>query len=396
MKFKEFYCKILSSSNKVVLENVPVDADYGTWGSTLRAGVEQRSQRETDNDTYLFKVLSDTLNISVSDAVNLVKQRLFEILFPNNTSNPANTENEYRQAIFDALTQVIEEIENENNTRIRGGGSLKTWTARIVSNLAVAQKTFGREQGQQRRIQPRQVRQAIEQASREVIQQPVEQQAPQLTDIQKLVKKTLLSGNTVPVVITDETREAIFGIRNIQEPDENKLLEYYLRCREFFQSSDPESRAKYTTVTSALLPMGPVRLRGCGRTNYTQKIIPDLNYFKFTYNFLLTKKVLPPSTVKLLQSLTQRYGIVFDKVYIYYSSSDRFVYRITGVTESRCNVLYSESVSASTKKQIPTNRKLTDGAAVIWIKYLQNYITNPEDRRLRYIADTLRELGITQ
>jgi hypothetical protein len=399
MKFKEYYSKLSTPLEILVKENVPVDAEYGSWGSALRTGVTRRSEKETDNDTYLFKTLSETLGISIAQAVDMVKQRLFEILFPNNESNPANTENEYRQAIFDALTQVIEEIENEHNIRIRGGGSLKTWTSRIISNLATAQKTFGPNQPQAReRVQPRQVRQAIERAGRDIAQNNVQQPPqPQLTDIQKLVKKTILSGCVVPVDLTPEARGVIFGIENIQEPDQNKLLEYYFLCKNILQTELANRGVKYTAITEKILPADLVQLRNSGTTRYTQRIVPNnVRYFKFSYNFLITKKVLTASTIKILQDLTSRYGITFNKVYIYLSSSDRIVFKVTGETRQNCNVLYSESVSSQTKKQIATNRKLTDGSNVLWLKYLQEYFRAPDNYRLRYVPGALRDLGITE
>jgi hypothetical protein len=145
----------------------------------LRTGVSTRSQT---NDVYLFKDIANALHITIPTAVDRVSLSLFNKLFPNNQPNPANTEEEYRDAIFDALTEIVDNINQEAGTNIRNARSQKAYTARIVSALGDTVKTFDG-------AAPRAVRAVVNRVNQQIVQaapRAEEPPVPRFTEIQKL------------------------------------------------------------------------------------------------------------------------------------------------------------------------------------------------------------------
>jgi hypothetical protein len=398
MKFKAFFTPSQKNKN-IIQEDTPVFADYETWGSSLERNVSQRSQRETDNDTYFFQKLAEQLNITVSNAVNLVKQQLFNELFLNNT-NPANTEVEYREAIFNALTTVIEHIENQYNIRIRGGGSLKTWTARIISNLAETRKEYGL--GNNARVQaqqpiPRQrIRQAIEQAAEQVVAraQPAE---PELTGVEKLIKRTINMGHVVPVPITPQTREAIYGIRDIDNPNESALLKVFHRSK-LILGDMTRGVQRFLAYVRPVLPVGPVYLQGIGRHRFSKNITPrNEPYFKFSYNFAKSQQIFTNTTRSFLDKISTDYQVQFYVVYITYKTDQsRFLTRVVGTTRSNNKILYYESTPVHGKKQVPSKKYLSDTNNQLYTRDLKAYWQGQlAGWRRNDIEQTLNTLDLT-
>lgn len=371
MNFKGFYKK--ENTLRKILKEAPVHAlDYEDWSSSLETGIQQRSQKDSDNDVYLFQRLADIFNITVQQAVNLVKQRLFDILFPENQPNPANTEAEYRDAIFTALTQIIEQLENEHNIRIGGGGSIKTWTARIISNLGNTRKMFN---GGLRQALPRQVRQAVDRAAEQISRtSPSQKDSEQnISIIDKLVKKTLQTGVVVPIAITPEVRKRLFNIQDINNPDERELLKAYWNSKEVYKKMSWEG---VMTSLSYILPVGPVSMPNMGKYKHTKNIIRQATpYFKFTFDFIKDKGVLTNTTLKFLELIKSRFNLSYKETFIFRDpSSGNFVTRVIGTALEKNKVCYSEETNWSKSKLVPSKKYFMGGQELLYASELKDLL----------------------
>jgi hypothetical protein len=142
----------------------PVTADYETFGSSLKGGIETAPGKG-----YLIGNIADSLGKSREEVVDMISKSLFDKVFgkyPNNT-NPAKSEDQYRNAIKWALAEIIMDIKKENpDLKVPGADAVKGYTARVISQLATAEKDYSA--GAQ--AAPQEVEKAVEDASEESIE----------------------------------------------------------------------------------------------------------------------------------------------------------------------------------------------------------------------------------
>jgi hypothetical protein len=152
----------------------PVTADYETFGSSLKGAIGTAPGKG-----YLIGNIADSLGKSREEVVDMISKSLFDKVFgkyPDNT-NPAKNEDQYRNAIKWALAEIIMDLKKENpGLKVPGADAVKGYTARVVSQLATAEKDYSA--GAQ--AAPQEVEKAVEGASEESVENgaPAEPKAP--------------------------------------------------------------------------------------------------------------------------------------------------------------------------------------------------------------------------
>jgi hypothetical protein len=122
----------------LLTELTPVAADELGFGSSLEQGIGS-----APGGGYLIGDIAKSLNKSREEVVQMISKSLYNKVFGETGVNPANTEEEYRSAISDALKDVIDELKTEYpEAKIPGAAALRGYTARVISNLAKATKDF--------------------------------------------------------------------------------------------------------------------------------------------------------------------------------------------------------------------------------------------------------------
>jgi hypothetical protein len=118
----------------------PVTADYETFGSSLKGAIGTAPGKG-----YLIGTIADGLGKSKEEVVDMISKSLFDKVFgkyPNNT-NPAKNEDQYRNAIKWALAEIIADIKTQNpDLKVPGADAVKGYTARVISQLATAEKDY--------------------------------------------------------------------------------------------------------------------------------------------------------------------------------------------------------------------------------------------------------------
>lgn len=308
MNFRSFF------KRDVVVEDMPVSGEYGEWYPSLRTGVSARSQA---NDVYLFKDIADALNITVQTAVDLVSQRLFDRLFPNNQPNPANTEDEFRDAIFNALTEIVDEINQQAGTNIKNSKSQKTYTARIISALGQTVKTFDG-------AAPRAVRAAVNRANQQILQvEPV----PPVTEIDKLKNKLHATGGGVGVGISPRDAKLIYGISDVNNatPVEFAQLVKKIKdkCVDMLKKLPVNNVieiargilfrfAPSVTIPYYIPDQPPVYYR----YEFTQSFSVPTPRVKIPYEIAVSNKLVSAGGRKLIQTLVDKYEVEVGDVYM--------------------------------------------------------------------------------
>lgn len=121
-----------------ILNEGPVAADYESFSSTLQSGIGS-----APGSGYLIGNIADQLGVSKEVVVGMISKTLYNKVFPGG-ENPANTEEEYRQAIVDALTDVVREVEQSKGIKLKGANnSIKQYTSRVISSLGQSVKQYG-------------------------------------------------------------------------------------------------------------------------------------------------------------------------------------------------------------------------------------------------------------
>jgi hypothetical protein len=122
---------------QLLTELTPVDADAGSFSSSLGSSIDS-----APGDGYLIGTVAKALNISKKQASEKVATSLYKKLFTDGR-NDASSEDEYREAISYALSDVIAEIKAENpEAKIPTAAAQRGYTARVISKLATATKDF--------------------------------------------------------------------------------------------------------------------------------------------------------------------------------------------------------------------------------------------------------------
>ena len=118
----------------------PVTADYETFGSSLKGAIGTAPGKG-----YLIGNIADSLGKSREEVVDMISKSLFDKVFgkyPNNT-NPAKNEDQYRNAIKSALVEIVNDLKAENpDMKVPGADAVKGYTARVISQLAKAEKDY--------------------------------------------------------------------------------------------------------------------------------------------------------------------------------------------------------------------------------------------------------------
>jgi hypothetical protein len=118
----------------------PVTTDFETFGSSLERGIGSEK-----TGGYLIKDIADTLSITKEEAVRKISKDLYNRVFGETGVNPANTEDDYREAIKTALEDIISKIKEDHPEakRLKNYDAYRGYTARVISKLADATKEFG-------------------------------------------------------------------------------------------------------------------------------------------------------------------------------------------------------------------------------------------------------------
>lgn len=151
----------------------PVTADYETFGSSLKGAIGTAPGKG-----YLIGNIADSLGKSREEVVDMISKSLFDKVFskhPNNT-NPAKNEDQYRNAIKSALIEIVNDLKAENpDMKVPGADAVKGYTARVISQLATAEKDYSGGVS----AAPQEIEKAVEDASAEVDgAAPAEPKAP--------------------------------------------------------------------------------------------------------------------------------------------------------------------------------------------------------------------------
>ena len=352
--FKNYFKKL------TITEDTPVAGDFDTWAPSLRTGVSTRSQT---NDVYLFKDIANALHITIPTAVDRVSLSLFNKLFPNNQPNPANTEEEYRDAIFDALTEIVDNINQEAGTNIRNARSQKAYTARIVSALGDAVKTFDG-------AAPRAVRAAVNRVNQQIVQaapRAEEPPAPHFTEIQKLKHKLLAQGASTGLRITPADIKQIFGVADLGNITTTEMLRIYKTTIEKLnkQKDGPINRTEMLldgSLRYLLHPMSiPILPANGVFGRWPSVIIENNSRFVFPYDFSVTNKLFSSAGRKFIADLKERYNVTADKIYltieVQYGGVGGIYMCVPLTTVRNRTVIYSEHCTFGTPSKI-SDRKV--------------------------------------
>jgi len=120
-----------------LLGEAPVDADFESFSSTLAQSIDK-----APGDAYLIGSIAKQMGVSKQVVVNYISSSLYKNVFTDGR-NEASTEDEYRQAISNALIQVVADLEKQHNIKIKNANSsVRGYTSRIISSLAQSTKDF--------------------------------------------------------------------------------------------------------------------------------------------------------------------------------------------------------------------------------------------------------------
>ena len=150
----------------------PVTADYETFGSSLKGAIGTAPGKG-----YLIGNIADSLGKSREEVVDMISKSLFDKVFgkyPNNT-NPAKNEDQYRNAIKWALAEIIMDLKKDNpDLKVPGADAVKGYTARVISQLATAEKDYSGGVS----AAPQELEKAVEDADPVENSKPAEPKAP--------------------------------------------------------------------------------------------------------------------------------------------------------------------------------------------------------------------------
>jgi hypothetical protein len=134
----------------LLTELMPVGAEFEPWAGSLRSGIGS-----APGGGYLIGNIADSLGLSKEDVIDKISKALYDKVFPGGV-NPANSEDQYRNAIKDALAEVIADIKDENpELKVPGADAVKGYTARVISQLGQAVKEYGSK------VSPEKVKSAV-------------------------------------------------------------------------------------------------------------------------------------------------------------------------------------------------------------------------------------------
>jgi vacuolar-type H+-ATPase subunit H len=197
-------------------ELTPVTADYENFDSSLKGGIETAPGKG-----YLIGNIADSLGKTREEVINMISKTLFDKVFGKyeNNTNPAKNEDQYRNAIKSALTEIVNDLKTENpDMKVPGADAVKGYTARVISQLATAEKDYSA--GAQ--AAPQEVEKAIEDASEESVENgaPAEPKAPKAARYMDEAEYEILTSDEMSaagVELSDDLKTYYSRIENIAD-----------------------------------------------------------------------------------------------------------------------------------------------------------------------------------
>jgi hypothetical protein len=194
----------------------PVTADYETFGSSLKGAIGTAPGKG-----YLIGNIADSLGKSKEEVVDMISKSLFDKVFGKyeNNTNPARNEDQYRNAIKSALAEIIMDLKKENpDMKVPGADAVKGYTARVISQLATAEKDYSA--GAQ--AAPQEVEKAVEGASDESVENgvPAEPKAPKAARYMDEAEYEILTPEEMSeasVELSDDLKTYYSRIENIAD-----------------------------------------------------------------------------------------------------------------------------------------------------------------------------------
>jgi hypothetical protein len=124
----------------VILNELDLGAEYGTFGSALSKGV---GEREKTNDTYIFKILKTALNKSAEEVADILAKPIYDALFPGGkfaaTGEKRDQLSKLQNAIQQKLPEVIQQLKSTYPELEKAKGltssAIHGYTARIFKNF---------------------------------------------------------------------------------------------------------------------------------------------------------------------------------------------------------------------------------------------------------------------
>jgi len=124
----------------IILNELDLGADYGTFGSALSKGI---GEREKTNDTYIFKILKTALNKSAEEVADILAKPIYDALFPDGkfaaTGEKRDQLNKLQNAIQQKLPEVIQQLKTTypelEKTKGLTSSAIHGYTARIFKNF---------------------------------------------------------------------------------------------------------------------------------------------------------------------------------------------------------------------------------------------------------------------
>jgi hypothetical protein len=193
----------------------PVTADYETFGSSLKGAIGTAPGKG-----YLIGNIADSLGKSREEVVDMISKSLFDKVFgkyPNNT-NPAKNEDQYRNAIKSAIAEIVNDLKAQNpDMKVPGADAVKGYTARVISQLATAEKDYSA--GAQ--AAPQEVGKAVKGAAEEVDgAAPAEPKAPKAARYIDEAEYEILTSDEMSaagVELSDDLKTYYSRIENIAD-----------------------------------------------------------------------------------------------------------------------------------------------------------------------------------
>jgi hypothetical protein len=130
-RFDDLYKKLLQ-------EATPVVGDLEGFSGGLKSGIES-----SPGNAYLIGDLANALGKSKVEIIDLIADDLYKKVFGDEGVNPANSEEEYRDAIANAISDIVKELKSKNpDLKVPGAKAIAGYTARIVAKLGQVTRDF--------------------------------------------------------------------------------------------------------------------------------------------------------------------------------------------------------------------------------------------------------------
>jgi hypothetical protein len=174
--------------SRVILNELDLGANYGTFGAAVSKGV---GEREKTNDTYIFKLLKSALNKSAEEVADILAKPIYDELFPGGKFMASGERREQLSKLQNAIQQklpaVMQQLKSSypelENVKGLSSSALHGYTARIFKNFVepVLQVLGDEAQGDEPPSEG-DVQDAVVAAVQQVASKPTPSAEPQSTD----------------------------------------------------------------------------------------------------------------------------------------------------------------------------------------------------------------------